>query len=69
MSLWRREGLEVELAVNLSAPDILDPDLADEILGLLRTHRVDSTSLVLEITESAVCTATMLIIECGQSAI
>jgi diguanylate cyclase (GGDEF)-like protein len=54
MGLWRREGLEVELAVNLSAPDILDSDLADEILNLLRAHRVASASLVLEITESAV---------------
>ncbi len=54
MGAWRREGLDVELAINLSAPDILDPELGDEILRLLRTHRVDSTALVLEITESAV---------------
>jgi diguanylate cyclase len=54
MGEWRREGLELDLAVNLSAPDILDPDLSDEILRLLREHRVDSTALVLEITESAV---------------
>lgn len=51
---WRRAGLDVELAVNLSAPDILDADLGDEILQMLRTHRVDSTALLLEITESAV---------------
>jgi diguanylate cyclase (GGDEF)-like protein len=54
MGAWRREGLDVELAVNLSAPDVLDPDLPDEILRLLRMHRVSSTSLLLEITESAV---------------
>ena len=54
MGEWRRQGLELDLAVNLSAPDILDPDLSDEILRLLRRHQVDSTSLVLEITESAV---------------
>jgi EAL domain-containing protein (putative c-di-GMP-specific phosphodiesterase class I) len=54
MGEWRRAGLEVELAVNLSAPDILDPDLGDEILRLLRQHRVESTALLLEITESAV---------------
>jgi EAL domain-containing protein (putative c-di-GMP-specific phosphodiesterase class I) len=51
---WRRAGLEVELAINLSAADILDPDLGAEILQLLRGHRVDSTALLLEITESAV---------------
>jgi diguanylate cyclase (GGDEF)-like protein len=54
MGEWRRAGLEVDLAVNLSAPDILDADLGDTILRLLREHRVDSTALVLEITESAV---------------
>jgi EAL domain-containing protein (putative c-di-GMP-specific phosphodiesterase class I) len=54
MGEWRREGLDVELAVNLSAPDILDPDLGEEILQRLRTHRVDASSLLLEITESAV---------------
>src|SRR5207237_4093602 len=43
-----------DLAVNLSAPDILDPDLSDAILALLRQHRVESSSLLLEITESAV---------------
>jgi diguanylate cyclase len=54
MGEWRRQGLELDLAVNLSAPDILDPDLSDEILRLLRRHQVDATSLLLEITESAV---------------
>src|SRR5256886_11524059 len=46
MGEGRRLGLEVDLAVNLSAPDILDPDLCDTILQLLRPHRVDSTSLL-----------------------
>jgi diguanylate cyclase (GGDEF)-like protein len=54
MGEWRSQGLELELAVNLSAPDILDLDLSDAILALLRRHRVDSTALLLEITESAV---------------
>ncbi|MBV8145736.1 MAG: bifunctional diguanylate cyclase/phosphodiesterase, partial [Gammaproteobacteria bacterium] len=54
MGEWRQQGLELELAVNLSAPDILDPDLGDAILALLRRHRVDPTTLMLEITESAV---------------
>jgi diguanylate cyclase (GGDEF)-like protein len=54
MGEWRRAGVDVELAVNLSAPDILDPDLGDEIIQMLRAHRVESTALLLEITESAV---------------
>jgi EAL domain-containing protein (putative c-di-GMP-specific phosphodiesterase class I) len=51
---WRRSGLEVELAVNLSAPDILDPDLGDGILRMLAEQHVDPGTLLLEITESAV---------------
>jgi diguanylate cyclase len=54
MGLWRETGLDIDVAVNLSAPDILDPDLGDEILYLLRTRRVEPTQLLLEITESAV---------------
>jgi diguanylate cyclase (GGDEF)-like protein len=54
MGEWRRQGLELELAVNLSATDILDPDLSDAIVALLRRERVEPTALMLEITESAV---------------
>jgi diguanylate cyclase len=54
MGEWHRHGLQVQLSVNLSAPDILDPDLGDQILALLRSHAVHPTSLLLEITESAV---------------
>jgi diguanylate cyclase (GGDEF)-like protein len=54
MGQWRESGLDIDVAVNLSAPDILDPDLGDEILYLLRTRRVEPTQLLLEITESAV---------------
>ena len=54
MGEWRRLGLEVELAVNLSAPDILDPDLGEQILELLAQHQWTPATLLLEITESAV---------------
>ncbi|HEY7996920.1 MAG TPA: EAL domain-containing protein, partial [Steroidobacteraceae bacterium] len=54
LGTWRRMGLNLELAVNLSAPDILDPDLSDTILRLLRSERVEPDMLILEITESAV---------------
>lgn len=54
LAAWRREGLNVQLAVNLSAPDILDPDLGDGILRMLADRQVEPTALLLEITESAV---------------
>ncbi len=54
MEAWRREGLEIDVAVNLSAADILDTQLGDEVLRALQNHGVPPTSLLLEITESAV---------------
>ncbi len=54
MAAWRSEGLEIDVAVNLSAADILDTQLGDEVLRTLQNHNVPPTSLLLEITESAV---------------
>jgi EAL domain-containing protein (putative c-di-GMP-specific phosphodiesterase class I) len=53
MAEWRRANFSLDLAVNLSAGDIADSGLGDAILRLLAEFRVPSTSLVLEITESA----------------
>jgi diguanylate cyclase (GGDEF)-like protein len=54
MAAWRREDIEIDVAVNLSAPDLLDSQLGDEILETLGKHGVPPTRLILEITEGAV---------------
>jgi len=54
MAEWRALGLDIDVAVNLSASDILDPQLGSEVLRCLETHGVSPTKLLLEITESAV---------------
>ena len=51
---WRAAGLTIDVAVNLSAPDIMDPQLVEEVQALLQDHNVRPARLVLEITESAV---------------
>jgi diguanylate cyclase (GGDEF)-like protein len=53
MEAWRRDGLDIDVAVNLSASDILDTQLGDEVLRNLNTHGVPPNTLLLEITESA----------------
>jgi len=53
LAAWRAQGLSFDLAMNVTAADILDLDLGDELLALLRRHDVPPGSLVLEITESA----------------
>lgn len=54
LARWRVTGFETEVAVNLSASDLNDPELPDEILSLLTSHDVLPRQIMLEITESAV---------------
>jgi predicted signal transduction protein with EAL and GGDEF domain len=51
---WRREGLRVNVSINISARDLLDPELADRFAGLLADHGCQPSSIALEITESAI---------------
>ena len=51
---WLDEGLDVNVAINLSALDLLDVQLPIRIKQVLATHDVSISSLNLEITESAV---------------
>jgi diguanylate cyclase (GGDEF)-like protein len=54
MAEWHAAGLDISVAVNLSAPDIMDPQLVEEIQACLHEWAVQPSRLVLEITESAV---------------
>jgi len=51
---WRRDGLEVDIAVNLSARTLVERDLPDRVAVLCRRHGVPTSALVLEVTESMV---------------
>ena len=50
---WRRAGLNLDMAVNLSVRSLLDTDLADEIARLLKDTGVPARCLTLELTESS----------------
>lgn len=52
--LWHESGLPIKMSVNLSAIDLLNPDLPKLIIGLLEQHQLAPSQLVLEITESTV---------------
>jgi diguanylate cyclase (GGDEF)-like protein len=54
VATWRKAGLNISLAINLSASDLLDDSLADRIETLLDEHSVPADALELEITESVV---------------
>jgi diguanylate cyclase (GGDEF)-like protein len=53
---WKDSGLELSVAVNLSARSFLDTQLAVEIPRLLGRHGVEAELLELEITESMLMT-------------
>jgi diguanylate cyclase (GGDEF)-like protein len=50
---WRGEGLDLGVAVNLSAMDLMDADLPEFLQGCLLRHRTPAQRLILEVTESA----------------
>jgi diguanylate cyclase (GGDEF)-like protein len=51
---WRRQGVDLSVAVNLSTRSLHDADLVEEISRLLRRHGVPASRLTLEVTESSV---------------
>jgi EAL domain-containing protein (putative c-di-GMP-specific phosphodiesterase class I) len=51
---WRRDGIDITVAVNLSPRNFHDHQLPDYIAGLLREHRLPPDCLELEITETVV---------------
>jgi len=51
---WRQDGLLVQVSVNLSARDLLDPGLADMVGRGLHRHGLPPGELMLEISEAAV---------------
>jgi diguanylate cyclase (GGDEF)-like protein len=50
---WRRRGVELDVAVNLSARNLLDRELPSQIAALLARHELPAARLTLEVTESA----------------
>ncbi len=52
-AIWRQTGMEINIAVNLSAKNLLDPEFPDVIAGLLASYEFPPQELTLEITETA----------------
>ena len=52
LAQWHEQGLDLSLAVNLSARQLSDLTLPDTVAAALRRHGVPSDRLLLEVTES-----------------
>ncbi|MFC1603141.1 putative bifunctional diguanylate cyclase/phosphodiesterase, partial [Pseudomonadota bacterium] len=52
--LWAQSGINLTIAINLSARNLLDPGLPGHIGKLLESHKISPACLSVEITESAI---------------
>jgi diguanylate cyclase len=50
---WRRVGIGASVSLNVSPSGLLGPGFADAVFEALALHRLDSSSLVIEVTEHA----------------
>jgi EAL domain-containing protein (putative c-di-GMP-specific phosphodiesterase class I) len=53
IAAWRAEGCDLQVAINVSAVNLLEPNFCKRVVSGLHTHRVPPKNLILEITESA----------------
>jgi len=54
LAAWQQQDIRIDMAVNLSATDIIDPGMLEYILGELRDAKLSANALTVEITESVV---------------
>lgn len=51
---WQKQGIAIQLSINISASNLVEPDFVEQIVELLKRHGVSPASLELELTESAI---------------
>src|SRR6185295_18018201 len=58
--IWRESGLDLDVAVNLSARNLVDPDLPAMARDLLDTWRVEPGNLKVDIPENSLMAAPVI---------
>jgi len=53
MALWRQDGIELQVAVNVSAVNLEETDFCERVLMQLQRQGLPPSSLAIELTESA----------------
>jgi len=53
LTLWQRSGIDVNIAVNVSTYNLLQPNFVNKVLGWLNEKKVPPECLEIEITEGA----------------
>ena len=52
LKAWRQQWPELCLNINVSAQDLADPELCEQLLERMQQHELPTTALIIEITES-----------------
>ncbi|MCU6677364.1 biofilm formation regulator HmsP [Leclercia tamurae] len=52
LSAWQSRGMMMPLSVNLSALQLMHPNMVSELLALITRYRIQPDTLILEVTES-----------------
>jgi EAL domain-containing protein (putative c-di-GMP-specific phosphodiesterase class I)/GGDEF domain-containing protein len=53
MRIWADKGVELQVAINVSALDLDNEGFADQVAAVLQAHNINPVSLAVEVTESA----------------
>ena len=51
---WQEKGIDINIAINISAENIMDKSYPDYVIGLKRKHQLSDSAITLEVTEDAV---------------
>ncbi len=52
--IWQRKGIHIQIAINISAQNLLDKTYSDFIIQLKQQHEIPDDVITLEVTEDAV---------------
>jgi EAL domain-containing protein (putative c-di-GMP-specific phosphodiesterase class I) len=61
--MWQQAGIMVQIAINLSANDLLDTDLPQQLVQAMQAVHLSPSCLALEVTESAVMADTDTVVQ------
>jgi len=56
LKLWQRSGIDVDIAVNVSTYNLLQPNFVNKILNMLQENKLNTKKLEIEITEGSLIT-------------
>ena len=51
---WQNKGIDINIAINISAENIMDTSYPDFVIGLKKQHQLCDSAITLEVTEDAV---------------